>query len=139
MEKHLRQWRHNRAFVGTIQAGYPDWIVTATFYVVLHAVDALLAYDRVSGITSHTARNAVLMKTNRYKEIYRHYRPLFELSQTVRYIPDPSNWIPFSAIEQNVFNRHLYPIERSVQKLLGKEDLQLEPIRIAPGPSTSSE
>jgi len=45
---HITQWKHNRAFLATIPPDYPDWVVTVAFYVALHAVDALLAHDKVT-------------------------------------------------------------------------------------------
>lgn len=65
IQSHIVQWKHNRGFLLTISANYPDWVVTASFYVALHAVDALLSFDKINP-TNHAIRNAVLLKTNRY-------------------------------------------------------------------------
>lgn len=116
-QNHIRQWEHNRRFVATISAEFPDWIITGIFYVALHAVDSLLAYDHVSGVTSHQGRNRVLFETNRYTQIRKHYIPLYDLARTVRYLADPQAWLPADQIAQNVIRRYLYPLERSVQKL----------------------
>ena len=97
------------------------------FYVVLHAVDALLAHDNVQGVTSHDARNTVLVRTSRYQQIRKHYLPLYDLSQVVRYLADPGKWVPSEQIDQNVVTRYLYPIEKSVQKLID-QDLDLRPL-----------
>lgn len=123
-QSHIRQWKHNRRFVGTISTEFPDWIVTGVFYVALHAVDALLAHDKVT-VTSHEARNRVVLETNRYLQVKRHYMPLYHLARTVRYLADPQVWVPLAEIEPNVLRRYLYPLEQSVQKLIG-EDLKLE-------------
>ena len=129
-EAHLRQWKHNREFLKSIPASYPDWTVTVAFYTSLHVIDALLAYDKISGIVNHATRIDVLMRTNRYEKIFKAYQPLFGLSQTVRYLAEPGKWVPASEIEDNVFGRYLYRIEASVLKLLGTEQ-HPEPIAIA--------
>ncbi len=128
---HRRQWKHNRGFLGSIPADYPDWIVTVAFYTALHAVDTLLAADKVSSVISHGTRNAVLMNTNRYKSIYSAYHPLYGLSRTVRYLADPAKWVSVEDIERHVLKGHLYRIERSVLKLLD-DGTTLDAIAIAP-------
>ena len=116
---HLDQWRHNRRLVAQIPRAFPDWIVTVTFYAALHIVDALLASDTVRGITSHDARNRVLQTTNRYNFIWLRYGQLYMLSRTVRYLAEPTKWVSVEDIQSKVFPRYLYPIEQSVEKLLG--------------------
>ncbi|MCC7290762.1 MAG: hypothetical protein IT449_01725 [Phycisphaerales bacterium] len=88
------------------------------FYTALHAVDALLAADKVPRVVDHSARNSVLGNTNKYQKIWKNYYPLYALSRTVRYLADPVGWIPFEAVETVVFSRYLYPLERSVRGLL---------------------
>lgn len=129
-QSHIRQWMHNRELLPKIPPEYPDWIVTVTFYVALHAVDALLAHDKVERVTSHDARNHVLLHTNRYRAIRSAYMPLYDLSRTVRYLANPTAWVPLEEIDRNVIARCLYPIEKSVQNLMSK-DLGLPRITIS--------
>lgn len=119
---HVKQWQHNRDFVGTIDPGYPDWAVTGTFYAALHAVDALLKHDKVTGVVSHEARNRTLAMTARYQKIWELYQPLYGLSRTIRYLAKPTRWVPWEKIEAEVFRRFLYPLEESVRKLMGSTD-----------------
>ena len=127
---HLKQWAHNREFLATIAPKYTDWIVTVTFYVALQAVDALLAHDKVRGVTRHEERNEVLMRTNRYDFIQRHFAPLYTLSRTVRYLAAPEQWVRAEDIEKNVWRRYLYPIEESVGRLTGHK-LDASPLKLA--------
>lgn len=129
-QSHIQQWKHNREFLVTIPPKYPDWIVTTAFYVALHAVDALLYHDKVRGITKHEYRNAVLIDTNKYLGIKNAYFPLYDLSRTVRYLADPARWVPTDQIHKNVISRYLYPIEASVQNLMGAK-LGLPKIELA--------
>ena len=115
---HVKQWKHNRRFFSLIDPEYPDWAVTVAFYTALHAIDALLAHDKVT-VVEHRTRNQTLMVTNRYSKLWKHYLPLFDLSRTVRYMGDPAAWVPWDQIDDNVIRRYLYPIEDSVQKLMG--------------------
>ncbi len=126
-DAHLNQWRHNRAFLATIEPNYPDWVVTVTFYTALQAVDALLMHDKVERITSHDSRNDVLIRTQRYQQVWRCYRPLHDLSRTVRYLARPEVWVPWSALTGDVLTRYLYPLERTIERLM-KMDLGLAPI-----------
>jgi hypothetical protein len=128
-DSHIRQWKHNREFLVAIPPEYPDWIVTVTFYVALHAVDSLLSHDNVTRVTSHDTRNEVLIHTKRYDGIKGRFLTLYDLSRTVRYLADPAKWVPISQVQKNVIARYLYPIEKSVQTLMG-QDLRLPKIEI---------
>src|SRR5690242_17215726 len=104
-DNHIRQWKHNRDFLSRVPPGFPDWLVAATFYVALHAIDSLLAHDKVTRINSHKSRNEVLTNTNRYAAIERAYLPLYDLSRTIRYLADPGAWVPEDQVERNVIGR----------------------------------
>lgn len=133
---HIRQWHHNRAFLRTIEPEFPDWAVTVSFYTALHAVDALLKHDKVPGIVSHETRNATLGRTNRYKKIWKVYQPLYDLSRTIRYLARPARWVAWEKVEGEVFRRYLYPLEASVQKLMGKQE-QLPRIEMKAPPASA--
>jgi len=109
--------------------------VTVTFYTALHAIDALLKHDKVPGVVSHDVRNRTLMLTNRYSHIWKHYQPLYDLSRTVRYLANPEKWVPWGQVETHVVKRYLWPIEDSVQKLMGANQ-QLPPITMKATPTT---
>jgi hypothetical protein len=137
-DEHIQQWKHNRAFLTELPPSYPDWLVTVAFYAALHAVDSILAHDRVARINSHDARNDVLYRTNRYSAIQLKYQPLYTLSRTVRYLANPSAWVAADQVQKNVVERYLYPVERSVQRLMGT-DLGLPSLTLrtpAASPST---
>jgi hypothetical protein len=52
---------------------------------------------------------------------------LYGLSRTIRYFANPIKWVAWDKIEGEVFRRYLYPLEMSVQKLMGQKD-DLPPI-----------
>lgn len=117
--QHIQQWKHNRSFSAGIQPQFPDWLVTVSFYVALHAVDTLLHHDEAAArLMSHETRNAVLMGTNRYRKIWISYSPRYNLSRTVRYLADPSRWVHAMEVQKQVIEKHLYPIENSIQQLM---------------------
>ena len=116
---HRNRWFHNRAFVGTINDAYCDWILTAAFYAAVHAVETLVAHDGLPNHTSHEARNQTLQKTNKYKQIWKHYHTLYNVSLTTRYHCSPDTWISAEQIKKKLIPSYLYPVEKSVQKLLG--------------------
>jgi hypothetical protein len=136
VQQHIQQWKHNRGFISTIGPNFPDWIVTVSFYVAIHSIEALLAYDGVRGVRNHEDRKLILEQTNRYSLINEKFKTLYTLSRTVRYFADTSGWVPFVQIEQNVIKRYVYPIEASVQKLI-KQDLNLPLITLASAPPST--
>lgn len=110
-------------------------MITSIFYTAVHAVDTLLAHDKIT-VTSHDGRNQALMRTNRYEFINQKYQPLYSQSRSIRYLASPGTWVPADQIQKHVFRRYLYPIENSVQKLIGQDlelkDLQLKFDRVEP-------
>ena len=127
-DEHLAQWRHNRRFLASADPEFPDWQATATFYAALHAVAALLAHDGLAP-PDHASRNRALRTVRRYAEVERHYSALYIKSQAVRYHAAPSDWPTPPEVQRDLVERHLYPLERSVQKLTGV-DLQLAPVTL---------
>lgn len=128
IEQHIDQWLHNRRFIATIEPDFSDWIIAATFYTALHAVDAAFSHHKLADkIVSHHTRNDVLSRNNSYQQVWKSYRPLHDLSRTVRYLAQPRAWVPFARIETDVLTRYLYPIEKSVQKLI-QRNLELPKI-----------
>lgn len=120
MESHLTQWRHNRAFLRTVKPEFPDWAVTVAFYTAVHAIDALFSHDNLS-VVNHLDRNGKLQNNNRYSKLWTHYYPLWTLSRTVRYFGDPALWVAWPDIHQQVIVRSLYPIEKSVGRLIRRD------------------
>jgi len=110
---------HNREFIGVLPEEFCDWMLTGAFYAAVHAIEALIAFDGQRNHTSHETRNEVLKSVKRYQQIWRHYRELYNASQTTRYHASPTEWIPVDQIKTVWIPNYLYPIERSVQKLIG--------------------
>ncbi len=119
---HKARWVHNRQFIASLQETYCDWMLTGAFYAAVHAVETLIAFDGQPNTTSHEARNQVLKNVKRYQQIWRHYRELYNASQTTRYHCAPQDWIPSNDIKTIWIPNYLYPIEKSVQKLMGDQD-----------------
>ncbi len=121
------RWLHNREFIATLPDKFCDWILTGAFYAAVHAIETLIAFDGQPNHTSHESRNHVLKRVKRYEHIWKHYRELYNGSQTTRYHPAPNDWIPTVQIKTVWIPNYLYPIENSVQKLIG-ETTPLSPI-----------
>ncbi|HSV14458.1 MAG TPA: hypothetical protein VLI90_09370 [Tepidisphaeraceae bacterium] len=130
-QSHINQWKHNRKFISSIDPEFHDWIITAVFYTAVHAVDTLLAHDKVT-VTDHEARNRALKLTNRYEQINLKYEALYGLARTIRYFANPTKWVAPERIYKDVVVRYLYPIEASVQKHMG-QDLGLGDVKLKVG------
>src|SRR5688572_22138776 len=116
---HRSRWMHNREFVAFLPDRFADWMLTGVFYAAVHAVETLVAFDGLTNHTSHEARNQTLRTVRRYHFIWKHYRELYNASQTTRYHADPTSWIPADDVKTVWIPNYLYPLERSVQKLTG--------------------
>ena len=116
--EHLAQWEHNRAYLQSIPAEYPDWQVTACLYVTIHAIEALLTADGAKARSRHQDRLQILQAEKRYERIYEAFHVLYNLAHVTRYSARPGRWTPRAKIEGEVVKRLVYPIENSVRKLL---------------------
>ncbi len=108
------------------------WVVAIAFYKALHLVEALLAGDPQSPTRhtdDHKTRNRLLKTTNRYRNIWMAYRPLYEASLIARYLREDANaptydvfssYMPKAVVESRVLGHYLIQIEKSVGNLLGE-------------------
>ena len=129
IQDHLTQWAHNRSFVQTVESDYPDWMVTASLYVAIHAVEALLTADGAKSRSRHQDRLEILQSEQRYQKIYESFKILYDLAHVTRYSATPSRWIPADQVAAKVIGQCIYPIESSVRKLLTAAN---PPIQMAP-------
>lgn len=118
IQEHLDQWAHNRAFIQTVEADFPDWLVTAALYAALHAIEAILTADGAKPRSRHQDRFEILQSEQRYQKIYECFHVLYGLSHVTRYSANPSRWMPAESIQKKVIGELVYPIETSVRKLL---------------------
>jgi hypothetical protein len=118
IEEHLAQWRHNRAFLEDISPTFPDWMVTASLYLAIHAIEALLTADRAKARSRHQDRLEILQSERRYEHIYENFRVLYEICHVTRYSANPNRWVPSDQIEKRIIKGLVYAIEGSVRKLL---------------------
>lgn len=96
-QDHLAQAQHNKGLLALLWKGsstYPDWVVTVTFYVAVHLVEAY--FDRKYSVhsPSHTERSRDFTSMVELKPIYGDYSELYNLSMESRYRCHPSKWIP---------------------------------------------
>jgi hypothetical protein len=118
VQEHLVQWEHNRKFLQTIDPAYPDWIVTAALYSMLHLVEALLTADKAKARSRHQDRLQILHAEQRYEKIYESFHVLYDLSHVTRYSASPSKWVSAQQIQKEVVGGLVHPIEKSACKLL---------------------
>jgi hypothetical protein len=80
---HKEKADQNQAFLNGIdQDLFPDWVVTVAFYKALHLVEMLFA---VHGKHSDNHRDRHDSLKRNFKQIWRHYLPLYTLSRRARY------------------------------------------------------
>jgi hypothetical protein len=117
--EHRARWMHNREFIAVLPDNFSDWMLTGAFYAAVHATETLIAFDGQPNHASHESRNQVLRSVKRYEHIWKHYRELYNGSQTTRYYCKPEDWIPAADIKTIWIPQYLYPLEKSVLKLMG--------------------
>jgi len=116
----IAQWQHNRLLLSKLDPEFSDWIVTATFYTALHAVESLLLADAVKADhATHGSRAIVLHNNRKYNEtIWPAYKVAYDLAHVARYSAKPRRWMKADNIPLLLFQRSLYPIEAEVLKWL---------------------
>lgn len=119
VDRHIAQWHHNRALIEKLPASHSDWVVTAAFYTAVHAIDAALAHEGHL-VSNHEKRFEALAFVNRLAKPRQLLHTLYNLSRTARYSADPSQWIAPRRIEPDEIRGRLYPLEQSIQKLIGR-------------------
>ena len=129
VDKHIKQWRHNRRFAKTIDAAYRDWQVTAIFYTALHAVDAALAKLNVV-VEDHTTRNEAVKSNRSFVNIRDAYLDLYRISRITRYDADPDQWIPERYLTiKDLVEDLLRPIENGLTDIV--PDVKFLPLAVA--------
>ncbi len=72
---------------------FSDWAACLAFYAALHIVDAVLfrkeGDSRRKHGGTHSLREDILKRTNKYTEIYRHYNKLQRAAYVARYLQEP--------------------------------------------------
>ncbi len=139
---HVRLVRRNQATIDTLRAdpaAHAEWITTIAFYKALHLVEAVFADDpNVRHATSHDHRAAHLKRNNRYRQIWRHYRPPWAASMVARYLQDTgtggqsyesfADYPSPDQIEGQILRHYLRQVEASARKLMSPAArAQLEP------------
>src|SRR5262249_23928049 len=81
-QQHQDKADHCRRFLDSIAKGFPDWRAIVAFYIALHLVEKLRAYDGEHS-TSHDDRDAYVRR--KHRKIYNSYHRLFTASLDARY------------------------------------------------------
>lgn len=94
-QDHIAQAQHNKGLLALLWRGsspYPDWVVTVTFYVAVHLVEAY--FDRRYSLhcPSHPERNKEFASMVELRPIYGDYSDLYNLSLKSRYHCKLSTW-----------------------------------------------
>jgi hypothetical protein len=119
VDRHLKQWKHNRAFARTIDTPYRDWQVNVIFYTALHLIDATLIKLGVA-VTNHTERNEAVKTNQSLASVRTQYLDLYRISRITRYVADPDQWLPQEYLTISDLVDHLLkPIENNLGAILG--------------------
>lgn len=90
-EEHRAWAKQNEAVFGAFRKKWPDWAITALFYVAVHEVQALLI-EHGHRPTTHRDRNAIV-RTKWKKTVWPPYESLQSDSEDARY----ERWMPDEA------------------------------------------
>lgn len=119
---------HNQSLIDhllDIKEDYPDWLTTVAFYKAVHIVEAVFCHSEIGHCYTHSERENILKSTNRYKQIYKYYRPLQTASLVARYLEPPqkgsdvrnfSEYLSPEQVVNQMLNRCLKEIEASALK-----------------------
>jgi hypothetical protein len=91
-EAHIRLANKNQTIIDSLLPRLnetSEWVTTIAFYKALHVVEAVFWNNPdIKHGRDHTSRECHLKKSNRYKKIFEHYRPLYSASLIARYMED---------------------------------------------------
>jgi hypothetical protein len=104
---------------------YPEWVATIAFYKAVQIVEAAFATTCLSHSTSHHQR-LLTLKGERFKPVFREYRPLISASRIARYLEDFGDvdqngkpiWIGPGAF--NKFTEYMLPSEVADELVYGR-------------------
>ncbi|MEM2970899.1 MAG: hypothetical protein QW270_00540 [Candidatus Bathyarchaeia archaeon] len=106
---HLRKAEHNKNFLNMIQkndAGpsfiYPDWMITVSFYIALHYVDAKLASLSPSLHPRNHPERHTFVSIYLPPDVAEDYLFLESKSKLARYIPDSERRISSNIVKKCV-------------------------------------
>ena len=110
---------------------YPEWVTTVAFYKALHLVEAVFAGDpKVGHSPDHATRMRVLKKTNSFKNLYNHFRPLMAASEIARYLRDNTSlkeyttfrdYMPPEVVQTQIIEHRLRQVELAAHRLLKRK------------------
>ncbi len=111
-KQHQEKAEHNRAFLATISDNkYVDWQATVAFYVAVHLVEKLRAYNGEHS-QNHDERDRVVRRD--YPRIYNAYHQLFNASLTGRYKSVGAFSISAADVRTRLIDGYLVEIENFV-------------------------
>ena len=105
----------------------PAWATTVIFYSGLHVVNCVFEGLGHLHETDHKGRNAKLKRDNRFRKIWRHYKPLWQDSLVARYLSSDEagtvssfgDYMSASKVVEVHLNHNFKQILASAEKLLG--------------------
>jgi hypothetical protein len=131
-EEHLTVAERNQKLIDHLLPDieqFAEWITVIAFYKALHIVEAVFYRTHSSKHgRNHEDRERLLKTTNRYKNIYKFYRPLWAASTVARYLEDQSckkgyksfsEYLKPSDVEEKILKHYLGQLEKSANKILG--------------------
>lgn len=121
-------------FLLTQKEQHAEWITTIAFYKALHIIEAVFYNQKsIRHGHNHEDREQYLKRDNKFKNIFKHYRPLWAASTVARYLEDQSrkkdygtfhDYLPIENIEPEILNHRLRQIEKTAKKFLSKKASQ---------------
>ena len=111
-KQHQDKADRNRAFLDSISAnGPPEWMATVAFYVAVHLVEKLRAYQGEHS-TNHKERCAAVRK--QYRGIHLEFHQLYEISRLARYGTTSQFTLTVSDVQSLHIDKYLVAIEKYV-------------------------
>ena len=135
-EAHIAAAKQNEKAVNYLLAAgdcHLAWAAAIVFYEALHIIEAILEADpdcKVSHTDDHSSRNRLLKSTNRYSQLWKMYRPLYDASLIARYLRENegkptyeifSRYMPRNKLESTLIGHYLTQIKKSATKYLGDD------------------
>jgi|SRR5665213_1055995 len=104
-------------------------MTTVAFYTAVHAIQTLLCLDGNNRATTHESRSQILYSVQRYKDLIRDFKALYDASRAARY--DCSGWLDAAMVRNELIRNRLFRIEDRVNRL-GRMNILLPDLLASP-------
>ena len=110
------------------QEDLSDWAAVLAFYKALHVIEAVFAVDQNILHGRHHTQRAKYLKSKKYQDLWRSYRPLLAAARVARYLEDDKGkahatfnaYLPPGSLASQLLMPNLVVLEKTAEDFLSQ-------------------